>query len=82
VWVVCVLGYVAVLLLQIPVPAGLSGVVSLAGMCAAGWLITHDLEKYGVPKKFPGVGFKVMLGLLILGWIFVGLGALISFLVT
>lgn len=32
------------------------------GMCVVGWLITRDLEKFGLPRKFPGVGFKVMLG--------------------
>ncbi len=51
----------------------LSGVFSLLGVGAVGWLITRDLAKnYGTPTKFPAVGAKVMLSLFVLMWILVG----------
>ncbi len=57
----------------INVPQGLSGLFAVAGMSMVGWLITHDLQRDGIPKKFPGVGFKVVVALLVLSWIVGGL---------
>ena len=62
-----------VILGQINVPHGLSGIFALSGMCAIGWLITHDLGRYGISKKFPGIGAKVVIGIFALTWIAVGL---------
>jgi hypothetical protein len=71
-FVVAVAMFVAILL-RLEFPLGFSGLFSIAGMCVVGWLITRDLAKrYGVPSKFPGPGFKTMLGLLALSWVFVG----------
>ena len=65
--------WLIVALLGIVIPSALSGLFSFAGMCIVGWLITHDLAKrYGVSSKFPGPGFKTMLSLLVLSWVFVG----------
>lgn len=66
--------WLAIILLGVQVPSSLSGLFSLAGMCAVGWLITHDLAKrYGTSIKFPGPGFKVVLTILVLSWIFIGI---------
>jgi hypothetical protein len=68
VYVVVTLG---VKISQIEIPSGLDGLFGLAGMCAVGWFISHDLEKrYGVKSKFPGPGAKVMFGLLAISWVF------------
>ena len=65
--------WLGVVITGLQIPAAFSGLFSIAGMCVVGWLITRSLETgYGVPKKFPGAGFKVMLSLLALSWIFVG----------
>jgi hypothetical protein len=62
-----------VVLTRIEIPTAFAGLFSLVCMCAVGWLITHDLAKrHGVPSKFPGPGFKTMLSLLALSWVFVG----------
>jgi hypothetical protein len=65
--------YLTVLVANVPFPKGLWGLVSLAGMCAVGWLITRDMGKFGVPKQFPGPGFKAVLGVLIISSAFVGI---------
>jgi hypothetical protein len=50
---------------SIPIGA-LSQVVGMLATCAVGWLVTHDLSrKYGVSKKFPAVGAKVMTTLVV-----------------
>lgn len=50
----------------------LSGVLSLLGMCAVGWLITRHMTKnYGTPTKFPAVGAKVMFSTLVLMWVLI-----------
>ena len=65
--------WLVVVLIGIEIPSAFSGVFSIAGMCVVGWLITHDLAKrYGWSSKFPGPGFKTMLSLLALSWVFVG----------
>ena len=70
---VVVAAWLIVVLIGIEIPSAFSGLLSIAGMCVVGWLITHDLAKrYGVPSKFPGPGFKTMLSLLVLSWMFVG----------
>lgn len=69
--------YAAVVIGHIRVPTGVDGLLSLLGVCALGWLITHDMQRYGVPKKFPGPGFKVVIGLVLVSWILVGIGFLI-----
>lgn len=47
-------------LLGVPLGAILQ-VVGVLATCAVGWLVTQDLSrKYGVSKKFSGVGAKVM----------------------
>jgi hypothetical protein len=74
---ICVVLYIAARLSNISLPAEVSGLVTLAGMCAAGWLITRDMQRHGVPKRFPGPGLKVVIGLLIVSWVFVGMGFLI-----
>lgn len=62
-----------VVLAGIQIPSAFSGLFSLAGLWAVGWLINRDLQKrYGVPTKFPSAGFKVVLSLFVLCWIFVG----------
>jgi hypothetical protein len=65
---------VVVMLANIAVPAGLSGLLTIIGMCAVGSLITYSLEHYGIPKhKFPGVGANTIFVLFVLSWVAVGL---------
>ena len=65
--------WLGVVLAGIQIPPAFSGLFTLAALCIVGWLINHDLEKrYGVSRNFPSAGFKVILTLLVLSWIFVG----------
>jgi hypothetical protein len=34
-------------------------------LCGIGWLISADLKKQGVNRRFPGVGARVILGLVL-----------------
>jgi len=50
----------------------LSSIFTFIGVGIVGWLITRHMSKhYGMPRKFPAVGAKVMTTLFIIMWVIV-----------
>ena len=50
-------------LLRQPVPSWAGSLADIVTLCCIGWLISFDLKKQGVNRRFPGVGARVILGL-------------------
>jgi hypothetical protein len=51
--------------LRLPYPSWAGSLVGIAMLCAIGWLISADLKKQGVHRRFPGVGARVILALVL-----------------
>ncbi len=73
--IVFLLGWIALRIARVPLDNTLSGVATFAAMFLIGWLINRYVARnYGIPTKFPSLGFKVMLSTLAGTWIIVGIG--------
>jgi hypothetical protein len=47
-------------LLRQPLPSWADGLALIVTLCGIGWLISADLKKQGVNRRFPGVGARVI----------------------
>jgi len=52
-------------LLRQPDPSWADSLADIVMLCGIGWLISADLKKQGVNRRFPGVGARVILGLVL-----------------
>jgi hypothetical protein len=69
------IGWMALRIALVPLDSSLGGIATFAAMFAIGWLINrHVARNYGIPTKFPSLGFKVMLSTLAGTWIIAGIG--------
>ena len=68
------IGWMMLRIALVPLDSASSGVTAFAAMFVTGWLINRYVARnYGIPIKFPSLGFKVMLSTLATMWLVVGI---------
>lgn len=50
----------------------------MAWLVLAGWLLSRAMKHEGVVRRFPGIGTRVIVGLFVLTWVFVGLAYMLG----
>ena len=75
VFLVIMIGWMMLRVAEVELSNALSGVTTFAGMFVVGWIVNrYAARNYGIPTKFPSLGFKVMLSMLAGTWILTGIG--------